>query len=99
MKKIILQAAAFAFCLILLVGCATAKPAQKQTEAAAVAPSVRKQPSAAHNSPMRLFVRGWLEGNAPPPDFKEEDKTGIAACLGAAYYASIVGLLIAGAAH
>jgi hypothetical protein len=99
MKKLILHLAVIAFCLILLVGCATEKPAQKKTEVAAVAPSVRKHPCTAQNTLMRRFARGWLEGKAPPPELKEEDKTGIAACLGAAYYASIVGLLIAGAAH
>ena len=49
-----------------------------------------------HYSWWDKFYNGWLGGQSPPPDFKEEDKTGIAACLGIAYWASITGLLIAG---
>jgi hypothetical protein len=48
---------------------------------------------------MKRFVRGWLEGNAPPPDVTEEDKTGIAQCAWIAYQASMGGLLISQIAH
>jgi hypothetical protein len=98
MKMLMLNSLALAVCMILSVGCSSVKPTQPQP-AAAVVPSVQKPPCAAHNSLMRRFVGEWLEGNAPPPGVTEEDKTGIASCLGAAYYASLAGLLIAQAAH
>jgi hypothetical protein len=94
MKKFLLNSLALGVCINLFVGCSSVKPAQKQP-AVAVTPSVQNERCVAHNSLMRGFVRGWLEGNAPPPDVTEQDKTGIASCLGAAYYASVVGLLIA----
>ena len=93
-----LNSLALAVCMILLFGCSSVKPAQEHP-ITAVAPSVQKQPCVAHNSPMNRFVRGWLKGNAPPPDVTEEDKTGIGACAGVAYYASMTGLMIAQIAH
>src|SRR5450631_230205 len=98
MKRLLFKLLILAGCISLTLGCSSVNPQQKQP-VATVAPSVQKRPCVAHNSLMKQFVRGWLEGNAPPPDFKEEDKTGIAACLGAAYWASIAGLLIAGGGH
>jgi len=94
MKSIWLISLALAVGLILFVGCASVKPAPKQSPAAD-APAVQKQPGVAHISLTKRFVRGWLEGKAPPPDVTEEDKTGIAACAGVAYYASMTGLMIA----
>ncbi len=82
-------------CMTLFAGCSSVKPAPKQS-AAVITPSVQPQPYVPHNSLWNKFVRGWLNGDAPPPDYKEEDKTGIAACLGVAYWASIAGWLLAG---
>jgi len=98
LKRFIFNSLALASCLVLMVGCSSVKPTQKQS-AATVPASVENQPCAAHNSIMQRFVRGWLEGNGPPPDVTEEDKTGIAICAGVAYNASMAGLLIAQIAH
>jgi hypothetical protein len=46
-----------ATCLIFFVGCSSLKSSQEQ------------QAPAYHNSPMKLFVDGWLTGDSPPPDF------------------------------
>jgi hypothetical protein len=48
---------------------------------------------------MKRFVDGWLNGNAPPPDVSEKDNSGVAACAGVAYYASMTGLMIAQGLH
>jgi hypothetical protein len=93
-----LNSLALASCIVMIVGCSSVKPTQKQS-ATTVPPSVQNQPCVTHNSIMKRFFRGWLEGNAPPPDVTEEDKTGIAACAGLAYDASMMGLLIADIAH
>jgi len=94
MKSFWLISLSLAVCMIVFVGCASVKPAPKQS-LAAVTPAVQKQPGVAHVSLTKRFVRGWLEGKSPPPDVTEEDKTGIAACAGVAYYASMTGLMIA----
>jgi hypothetical protein len=95
MKTLMLNFLILSICMIFSVGCSTVKPAEPPP-ATAAAPTVHKPTPVAHNSIFNTFVREYFEGNAPPPDFKEEDKTGIAACLGAAYWASIAGLLLAG---
>jgi hypothetical protein len=98
MKKLMLNSLALIVSMILSVGCSSVKPAPKEPANATI-PSAEKQPCLALNSLMRRFINGWLEGKAPPPDFTEEDKTGIASCLGAAYYASVAGLFVAQAVH
>lgn len=95
MKTLMLNFLILSICMIFFVGCSTTKPAPPPT-ATALHPTVQKQTYVAHNSIFKIFVSEYFEGNAPPPDFKEEDKTGIAACLGSAYWASIAGLLLAG---
>ena len=70
MKRIMVNWLAVTACLILCVGCSTVKPAQGQPTAAVTTP-VQKQESAPRNYPMEWFVRGWLLGEAPPPDFPQ----------------------------
>jgi hypothetical protein len=98
MKQFTLNSLALAICVFLFVGCSSVKPTPKQSSAV-VAPSAQKQPCAPYESLMKRFVNGWLAGKAPPPDYTEEDKTGVAACAGIAFYASMTGLLIAQAVH
>ena len=109
MKKHLLNSLGLVICLGLFLGCSSVKPAHQQS-AADVVPTDQSQsqsqsqsheqpkPSSSdfHYSWWDKFYNGWIGGQSPPPDFKEEDKTGIAACLGIAYWASITGLLIAG---
>ena len=86
MKRFMANWLAIAVCVILCVGCSSVQPAQKQP-VAAVAPPVQRQLCSTHHGIMKKFVDGWLKGNAPPPDMSEKDNTGVAACLGDAYYA------------
>jgi len=98
MKSSRLNSLSLAVCMMVFVGCSSVKPAPKQSPAADT-PAVQKQPRVAHISLTKRFVHGWLEGKAPPPDVTEEDKTGIAACAGVAYYASMTGLMVAQIVH
>ena len=70
MKRLVVNLLAVATCLLFCVGCSTLKPAQEPRTAAA-GPLVPKQASAPHNYPFKWFVRGWLLGQAPPPDVHE----------------------------
>jgi hypothetical protein len=99
MNRLALNYLILAICVILSVGCSSVKTAQKQSAAVVVTPSVQKKQCVAHNSLMKIFVSEWLQGNSPPPDVTEVDKTGVTAYLGVAYYASLVGLFVAQAAH
>jgi hypothetical protein len=106
MKKRTLNSLGLVICLGLIVGCSSVKPAHPQTATEVVPtvqlppqpkpPSQPPQPTVPHYSWWNNFYHGWIGGEAPPPEFKEEDKTGIATWLGVAYLASITGWLIAG---
>jgi len=111
MKKLTLNSLGLVIYLGLILGCSSVKPAHQQTATnvepadqsqsqlqsqAKPQPQSQSSSSDFHYSLWDKFYHGWLGGQSPPPDFKEEDKTGIAACLGIAYWASIAGLLIAG---
>jgi hypothetical protein len=75
MKRLMVNLLVVAACLILCVGCSTVKPAQEQPTDAVTSPA-KKQASATHDYPMEWFVRGWLLGEAPPPDFPEGGNKG-----------------------
>jgi hypothetical protein len=76
MKRFVVNLLAVAACLILCAGCSSLQPSP-EPRAAAVTTPAQKQVSVPHDYPMAWFVRGWLLGEAPPPDFHEGiDKRG-----------------------